>query len=387
MRGGGGYRGGGGLNGGGFHGATGMHHGGSAMRGRQFSGYRGATGGTFAARHFAGGNGGAIRGGAQLSRSGVASGGANRYGGNSFIGRHGLTSFGGGRNLSGRGIYNNFNNYNFYGGGRRYGLGGYGLGGIGLGGYGLGGYGLGGFGYGLGSYGFGFPFLGLGGLGYRLGYGLGYGGYGGYGGLGYGGYGGYGGLGYGGYGYDATGYGSGYAAQPAYAIDSETPLPTSANDFAALGEQDFRAGNYNEAVKDWQHALIDDPQNGGLYLLIGQTLFALGQYEPSAGMTQLGMQLLPQNQWGAVVGNYRELYSSSQTYQSQLRALEAAVKAKDSAAGRFLLGFQYGYLGYPAEAVRQLDHAIKLNPKDQMAEKLKAIMAAEPGVPVSPPNS
>ncbi|HXT57420.1 MAG TPA: hypothetical protein VN699_02245, partial [Pirellulales bacterium] len=41
------------------------------------------------------------------------------------------------------------------------------------------------------------------------------------------------------------------------------------------------------------------------------------------------------------------------------------------------LGYHYGYLGFPREAVRELDKAIKLNPQDQLAAKLKSIMAAK----------
>jgi hypothetical protein len=43
------------------------------------------------------------------------------------------------------------------------------------------------------------------------------------------------------------------------------------------------------------------------------------------------------------------------------------------------LGFHYGYLGYPKESIRELDKALALNPKDQMAEQLKEVMAAKGG--------
>ncbi|MGH7140020.1 MAG: hypothetical protein ACREHD_30135, partial [Pirellulales bacterium] len=78
----------------------------------------------------------------------------------------------------------------------------------------------------------------------------------------------------------------------------------------------------------------------------------------------------------AVVTNYREIYSGND-YTTQTRALEASVKAEDSPAKRFLLGFHYGFLGYPKESVRELDKAVELNPKDKMAAKLREIMAAK----------
>ncbi|HVA46841.1 MAG TPA: hypothetical protein VNH11_10790 [Pirellulales bacterium] len=59
------------------------------------------------------------------------------------------------------------------------------------------------------------------------------------------------------------------------------------------------------------------------------------------------------------------------------RHREQAVKTNDSAAARFLLGFQYAYLGHPKEAVRELDKAIALNAKDKTAEELRSLMAAK----------
>lgn len=279
------------------------------------------------------------------------------------MGRHGFTNLGGaGTNLYG------MNRGGGYGGGGYGGLGygGLGYGGLGYGGLGYGGLGYGGLGGGLG--GFGLPFLlgyGMGGLGGFGGYGRG--GYGGYGG---GGYGGYGGGGYGGYGGYGNTTSAGYAAQADNA-------PAATTDFAMMGEQDFQSGRYGNAVSDWQHALVDDPHNGGLLMLLGQGLFAVGKFEEAAGVTQLAMQVLPQEQWGAVVTHFRELYPANNDYTSQLRALESSVKTQDSPAKRFLLGFQYGYLGHPKESVRELDKAVQLNPNDKLAADLRKLMAAK----------
>jgi hypothetical protein len=411
----GGYRGGGMAKprGGGFYGGRVGGMGGA--RGLSGGAYRGLSQGSFATRHFApGGAGGIGRGAAGLGgvRSGLAGPGAGN-----FLARHSLagTSVAGRGNValarhSSAGNINNFSYNRVYNGGISGGR--HGLGGYGLGRYGYGGYGLGRYGYGFGRYGFGFPFLGygLGGLGYGLGYGgyglgyggygLGYGGYGlGYGGygLGYGGYGlGYGGygLGYGGYGYPYYGnygYGSyGYpyyygaytsASQPAAVAQgqSATPQPAARN-FAELGEQDFKAARYTDAIRDWQHALVDDPQNGGVMMLMAQALFASGRFDEAAGATQQAMQLLPQDKWGTVVANYSELYRSPADYTSQLRALEAARKEHDSPAVRFLLGFHYGYLGYPKDAVRELDRVVEMNPHDQAAKDLRDLFSDKPPV-------
>lgn len=336
--------GGGGGRGGGGGGNRGSGGGGGYRGGNSGGGYRGGTAG------------GGYRGGYSSGYRGPAGGGAS-----SFMSRHGFTgsnAIAGGRALGTGG----------------YGMGGYGLGGLGgyglggLGGYGLGGLGYGGYGLGYGVGGFGMPFFGLGGMG----------GYGGFGGGGFGG-GGYGGGGYGG------GGGAVAAAQPSATQPSATQPPAAqtaatqpaGSDFATQGEQDFRAGNYAAAVTDWQHALVDDPKNGGLIMLLAQGLFAMGRYEEAAGATQLAMHLLPQEKWGTVITHYRELYPPNRDFHNQLSALEKAVKTNDSAAARFLLGFQYAYLGHPKESVSELDKAIAQNPKDKTAKDLRSLIAAK----------
>lgn len=227
------------------------------------------------------------------------------------------------------------------------------------------------FGFGYPFFGFGYPFYGLG---YGL-YGLGYGGYG-YG-LGYGGY-GYGyGYPYYGYGYSPYYYGGyGYAAT---APTTQAPAKTTdAEVFAEKGENDFRAGDYKGAVYAWRHAVVDDPQNGVLLMMLAQGLFAIGNYDEAAGATQQAMTLLSDDQWGVVVTNYRELYGKVGDYTRQLRALEKTIKDNpDDPGTRFLLAFHYGYLGYPSQAVKQLDKVIKLQPVDKLAKDLRDQFSAK----------
>jgi predicted Zn-dependent protease len=67
-----------------------------------------------------------------------------------------------------------------------------------------------------------------------------------------------------------------------------------------------------------------------------------------------------------------------------LRALELARKENpDDAAVRFVLGFQYLYLGYPQQAQKQLNAAAELAPEDLFARDLAAIAAAAGGAPGS----
>ena len=367
----------------------------------------------------------------------------------------GIGGVGGGGGVAG------WHNHGWGGSGYRWGGGYGGYGGYGRGfGYSGFGFGLGRFGYGwgfgLGSYGlFGYPrwgsfayqpYCSYGGYGSG---GYGYGGYGGYGNSGYGGYGGYGNSGYGGYGgygyggYNnygsyaslspglmGYGYGVNYApygsptaiitSTPAAAVMSDALAPLAAStptqfasadpqsavagalptaeQYAQIGETAFKARDYKSAVRAWRHGLVDDPNNGMLVLMLSQALFATEQFNEAAGATQFGMQLMPQEKWETVVKNYRELYGKVDDYTNQLRALEKAAREKaDDPALRFMLGYHYGFLGYPKEAVQQLEKCVSLAPEDESAQKLLELFSDKlpkdpakketPPAPAKPPGT
>ncbi len=216
---------------------------------------------------------------------------------------------------------------------------------------------------------------GLWGAGYGFGWGWPYYGYGWGGGWGYPLY------GYNYYGYGGNGlYGNAYATvAPANTTVAMQPTDNvGAGQFADQGEIDFKAGKYQAAARDWQHALVDDSKNGAIVMLLAQALFAMGQYEEAAGATQAAMQMLPEDKWGVVITNYSQLYGNIQDYTDQLKALEKARDAKpDSPALRFLLGFHFGYLNYPKQAVREMDKGLTLAPKDLGAYKVREIFAAK----------
>jgi len=148
--------------------------------------------------------------------------------------------------------------------------------------------------------------------------------------------------------------------------------------FAEQGEVDFKQGKYKLAALSWRHALVDDPRNGAIVLLLGQALFALGQYDEAAGATQAALSMLPEEKWGAVVTHYKELYPNVADYTTQIRALEKARDEKpDVPALHFLLGYHFGYLNYPKHAVRELDKVLAVLPKDKIAQKLRDEFAAK----------
>jgi len=147
--------------------------------------------------------------------------------------------------------------------------------------------------------------------------------------------------------------------------------PESARQFARQGEQAFKQRDYKEAVRLWRHALVDDPANGAVTLLLAQALFQTGSYEEAAGAVQRALLLLPKDQWGIVVANYEELYTQTQDYVDALRDLEQHVLDEPkNPAYRFLVGYHYLYLGYPVEAAQQLKKLTELAPKDKLGQEL-----------------
>ena len=147
-------------------------------------------------------------------------------------------------------------------------------------------------------------------------------------------------------------------------------LPT-AEQFAQIGETAFKSRDYKGAVRAWRHGLVDDPQNGVLILMLSQALLATDQYSESAGAVQAALGIVPQEKWDVIVKNFRDLYGKGEDYTSHIRALEKAARDKPDDSGlRFLLGYHYGFLGYPAEAVKQLGKCISGAPQDEVAKKL-----------------
>jgi tetratricopeptide (TPR) repeat protein len=177
-------------------------------------------------------------------------------------------------------------------------------------------------------------------------------------------------------------------------LPATTPTPAAsttpavnARTFTEQGEAAFKSGDYKGAVYAWRHAVVDDPQNPVLLMMMSQALFATGNFEEAAGAAQAGMKMLPKDKWGVVIANHKELYGSVQDYTTQLRALETAIRDKpNNPALRFLAGYHYAYLGFPKEAVDQMNKVLKIEPRDEMAKALRDEMQPKAPQPAAPPG-
>ncbi len=127
-------------------------------------------------------------------------------------------------------------------------------------------------------------------------------------------------------------------------------------------------------------------------MLLGQSLFATGQFDEAAGATAMALQALPQDKWGAVLENRQQLYGNLSDYNTQLNKLEQARDAKPSSpALHFLLGYHYAFAGDKQQAIRELDKTLQLEPKDPMAKALRDRLTGKtsdqaPAAPPAPPQ-
>jgi len=149
-------------------------------------------------------------------------------------------------------------------------------------------------------------------------------------------------------------------------------------DFMRRAEAAFRAGRYDEAVRMANHAAVEMPNNPKVLLLLGQALFAVGDYGAAAGAIHQGMGMSDPKSWGAFVQSFRQFYGNVNDYTEQLRRLEKFVQERrDASYAHFLLGYHYGYLGYPEEARRELAEAVRLEDRDELAGQLLAQFGGE----------
>jgi len=230
--------------------------------------------------------------------------------------------------------------------------GGYGIriGSIGSGGYG-GSSGFGGYGYGRYPIGWGYGGWGLGNVYYRSGYSPYFNPYWG------------GGIGGANYAYDY--------AQPIY-VTSTSPAPpdVTTRDFDAAREA-FRSGDYKSALALVNLAIKDNPSDEVLHEFRALTQFAMNDYSGAAATIHSVLAVGPGWDWGTM----SSLYSSVDDYTGQLRALEKFAKSKpEDAAAQFLLGYHYMTTSHPEHAAQKFGRVVKLQPRDQVARDLLALV-------------
>jgi len=135
-------------------------------------------------------------------------------------------------------------------------------------------------------------------------------------------------------------------------------------------ERAFRSGDYGQAARFYD-------SNGKLFLFVSQAHFANGEYREAAAALTKANSILPPDEMGWVVENFKLFYGQND-FVSQIKQLSAHLKQSPSDARAWLLrGYQYGALGYPDAAKKDLDRAKELGASAELVETFLTRFTAE----------
>ena len=156
------------------------------------------------------------------------------------------------------------------------------------------------------------------------------------------------------------------------------PTNEQAAPFQARAEQAFRAAQYGEAVRQSNHAVVEDGQNGLVHLFAAQALFAVNDYDAAAAAIYRGLTLADRKDWGFIVKNYKKFYGNDDYVAQMDRLIEAIEKYPEVPSLRFVRGFHYVFLGHKDAALKELTKAVELDNSNPMANELLAMVGGPP---------
>ncbi len=143
--------------------------------------------------------------------------------------------------------------------------------------------------------------------------------------------------------------------------------PESSAAFRTDALDNFRRGDYRQAARLANHALVDAPRDAKSHELMSLVLFAMGEYQGAAMEAHAATALGPVSDWATLYSYYGDM----PTYTRQLNALEEYVTKNPSAPeAHFVLGYHYMMMGHPKEARIQFAKVVALAPRDQAAAAL-----------------
>jgi tetratricopeptide (TPR) repeat protein len=145
----------------------------------------------------------------------------------------------------------------------------------------------------------------------------------------------------------------------------------------------FYDGKYDEALKLTDGAVAQMSRDAVLHEFRSLVLFTLKRYAESAATIHSVLDVGPGWDWETLSG----LYSSIDTYKSQLRDLEeAGTQDPKSAALQFLLGYHYLTCGHQENALKVFRRTLELQPKDSVAASLVASLSPREAQPAKTPT-
>jgi len=167
------------------------------------------------------------------------------------------------------------------------------------------------------------------------------------------------------------GYVEDVAASPAPVRDATDPDPhaRAADRYLELGDRAFREGRYGDAVQFYAKAVEFSPDEGVLYLVLSDALFATGDYHYAAYTIRKALELDPTLVDAPV--DKRRFYADGAEFDHQLATLERFVddRVTDQDA-RLVLALNYLFAGRAVDSVVTLESPFAATLRTQPAAAL-----------------
>lgn len=150
-----------------------------------------------------------------------------------------------------------------------------------------------------------------------------------------------------------------------------SPLSIAAQRYLELGDRAFREGRYTDAVQFYAKAVEFAPDQGALYLVLSDALFAAGDYHYGAYAVRRALELDP-----ALVESQVDkhgFYADPGQFDQQLATLEGYLGDHPSDRdARLVLAMNYLFGGRASDAVRTLVSPAAMVGEDVAAQKILA---------------
>jgi hypothetical protein len=166
-------------------------------------------------------------------------------------------------------------------------------------------------------------------------------------------------------------------AQTAPAAPAPSPLSIAAQRYLELGDRAFREGRYTDAVQFYAKAVEFAPEQGALYLVLSDALFAAGDYHYAAYAVRRALELDPALVESTV--DKHGFYPDPKQFDEQLSTLERYVSEHTADRdARLVLGLNYLFGGRPVDAVRTLESSSPSLADDPAAIKVLSRARSQP---------
>ena len=155
-----------------------------------------------------------------------------------------------------------------------------------------------------------------------------------------------------------------------------------------LGLESFRQGQYNDAAESLYNALLEDPANGVIKVILSESLFAIGEYRYAARYLREALgewEEFTLYQWSPAA-----LYRNAEDLPSRMKLLEKeATGHPENLDLQLVLGYERFVHGEP-DAAKGIFGTLATSAPDEETRKLSArflrrIESAASGEAVAPP--